>query len=87
MAFPRSVVFHFPPKVHQSTGSSQMLPQLLRALSPDKVSAIQFLRNGKARVTLSTAKYRDKILQNPPITFRGVPVPVTASDVRIRVCP
>ena len=75
--FPRSVFLHFPAEFHRSIGPSQLIPQLLRVLHSDSVSAIQFLRSCYFLVQR----------QDPsegPAPVCEISVPVTASDVRIR---
>ena len=84
MELPKSVVFHFPPNVYRSSSSTEMLPQLLQALQSDKVSAVQFLRSGRVRVTLKCAEYRNELLRESSFLFGEVSVPVTVSDAVIR---
>ena len=72
-------MLHFPAEIHKTTGISEVTPQLLRALDVDKVSAVQFLRNGKVRVTCKTSEYRDSTF-----LFGDVPIPGTAADQSIR---
>ena len=84
MAFPRSVVLHFPPEVQRSISPIELVPQLLRYFSSDRVSAIQLLRGGKVRLTFATSEFRDKILRKTLLQIGNISVPVTASDARIR---
>ena len=73
MPFARSVVLHFPAEIHGTQGVSEVAPQLLQALEVEKISAVQFLKNGKVRVTCKTAEYRG-----------DVHIPVTAANQPIR---
>ena len=84
MAFEKSVILHFPEEIYKTTGIGDIPPQLLRALDPDKVSAVQFLRNGRVRVTCKTTEYRDDLLEGASFLFGDCPLPVTAADLSIR---
>ena len=80
MSFPKSVVLHFPEEVYKFVGVADISPQLLNALGPDKVSAVQFLRNGRVRVTTKTTAYRDELLRGSSFRYGDVEVPVSAAD-------
>ena len=84
MPFPKSVVLHFPAEIHRTQGVSEVAPQLLRALDVQKVEAVQFLRNGRVRVTTKTSDYRDELLEGSMFLFGDVPIPVTAADQPLR---
>ena len=84
MAFPKSVVLHFPAEVYKSTGANEIVPHLLRVLEPDNVSAVQFLRSGKVRLTLKSIEYRNTLLHKSSLLYREVSIPVTVSSVPIR---
>ena len=84
MEFPRSVALHFPSEIYRSTGVSEIVPQLLRALVPEKVDVVQFLKNGRVRVTLKSTEYRDELLRGSSFLFGDVPIPVTVRDVILR---
>ena len=84
MAFPLSALLHFPATVYSSTGSTEIAPQLLRSLGPEKLSALQFLKNGKVRVTFKSSDCRDEFLRKSSFPYGDVSVPVTASDVAVR---
>ena len=71
--------------MHLPAGISEVTPQLLRALDTDQVSAVQFLRSGKVRVTCKTNEYRDDLLEGSTLLFGDVSIPVTAADQSI--CP
>lgn len=76
-------MLHFPAEIHKTTSISEVTPQLLRALDADKVSAVQFLRGGKVRVTCKTSEYRDDLLEGSSFLFGDVSIPVTAADQSI----
>ena len=84
MPFPKSVVLHFPAEIHRTQGVSEVAPQLLRALDVQKIAAVQFLRNGRVRVSTKTLDYRDKLLEGSTFLFGDVPIPVTAADQPLR---
>ena len=83
MPFPKSVVLHFPAKIHKTQGVSDVAPQLLRALDAHKIEAVQFLRSGRVRVTAKTAELRDELLEGSTLLYGDVSVPVTAADQHI----
>ena len=84
MPFARSVVLHFPAEIHRAQGVSEVAPQLLQAHGVEKIAAVQFVKNGQARVTCKTAEYRDDLLEGSTFLFGDVPIPVTAADQPIR---
>ena len=49
--FPKSVVLHFLPSVYQRIGAAEMLPNLLESLKIEDLRCVQFLRNGRVRVS------------------------------------
>ena len=63
MIFHKSVMLYFPEEIYKFVGVAEIALQLLRALDPDKVSAVQFLTNGPVRVTTKTTTYRDELLR------------------------
>ena len=77
-------MLHFPADISRSTSAAELVPQLLRRLVQDSVSAVQFLRNGKVRLTLKTIEYRNELLRESSFLYGEVSVPVTASVVPIR---
>ena len=77
-------MLHFPAEIHKTRSISEVTPQLLRALDADKVSAVQFLRGGKVRITCNTSEYRDDLLEGSSFLFGDVSIPVTAADQSIR---
>ena len=84
MPFPRSVVLHFPAEIHRTQGVSEVAPQLLRALDVEKIAAVQFLRNGRVRVTTKTSHYRDELLEGSTFLFGDFPIQVTAAYQPLR---
>ena len=78
MPFPKSVVLHFLAEIHRTQGVSEVAPQLLRALD------VQFLRNGRVRVTTKTSDYRYELLEGSTFLFGDFPIPVTAADQPLR---
>ena len=84
MPFPKSVVLHFPEEIHWTQGVSEVAPQLLRARDVQKIAAVQFLRNGRFRVTTKILEYRDELLEGSTFLFGDVPIPVTAADQPLR---
>ena len=49
--FPLSVILLFPSEVYLSRGVGDLCPLLVRELHASKISALQFLRRGRVRVT------------------------------------
>ena len=84
MPFPKIVVLHFLAEIHRTQGVSEVAPQLLRALGVQKIAAVQFLRNGRVRVTTKTSDYRNELLEGSTFLFGDVPIPVTAADQPLR---
>ena len=80
MNFPRSVVLHSREEVYKFTGFSEIAPHLLQGLDPEKVSALQFLKNGSACVSLKTATYMEELLRESSFLYNDIAVPVTAAD-------
>ena len=62
--FPLSVILHFPSEVYLSRGVGDMCPLLVRALHASKISALQFLRGGRVRVTFRGPAFREELLSN-----------------------
>ena len=53
---------------------------MLNALGREKVSAVQFLREGRVRVTTKTAAYWDGLLRGSVFRYGDVEVPISAAD-------
>ena len=79
-----SVVFHFSSKMYLSTSVAQLAPIVLEHLQLDKVSTVQFLRNGRVRIMLKCVEYKDMLPEQSTLMFGDVTVPITASDAVIR---
>ena len=79
--FPKSVVLHFPPSIHQMIGASDILPQLLEKLVPEEVRCVQFLRGGRVRVTFRESSACDYWLSEE-LYMCGHVVPVTCDIKR-----
>ena len=60
--FPLSVILHFPPEVFLSRGVGDLCPLLVRAWHVEKISALQFLRAGRVRVTVRESVFREELL-------------------------
>ena len=45
------MVLHFPPSVYKKIGAAEMLPKLLEMLKIEDLCCVQFLRNGRVRVS------------------------------------
>ena len=80
MAYHKSAMLYFPEEIYKFVGVAQIAPQLLNALGPDKVSAVQFLRNGLVRVTAKTVAYQDELLRESLFRYGDIEVPVSAAD-------
>ena len=77
--FKLSVILHFPPEVYLRRGMGELAPLLLRALHESKISALQFLRGGRFRVTLLDPAYQEELLSSD-FMFEDSPIPVTPAD-------
>ena len=77
--FKLSVMLHFPPEVYLRRGVGELAPLLVRALHERKISALQFLRGGRVRVTLLDPAYREELLSSD-FMFEDSPIPVTPAD-------
>ena len=82
--FPRSVVLHFPPSVYQQIGAAQMLPKLLEIFHIEDIRCVQFLRNGKARVSFREKEVRDRYLVEG-MRFGDHDIPVTSDGQKVTV--
>ena len=81
---PRTLAVHFPSEVYRSTGSSQVLPELVKSLDLPNVCAVQFMPNGVVRVTYKEPAQCDAALASG-INFRGAPLRVAPVDSRTRL--
>ena len=67
---PRTLAVHFPPTIYRSTGSAQVLPDLVKSLDIANVQCIQFVPNGIVRVTFKESAQCDAALASG-VSFRG----------------
>ena len=81
---PKSLVAFFPADIYRSVGSSAVLPELLRAVDQEKLSTVQFLRNGAARLTFKSTADCDAAVANG-ITYGDVPLRVVSVETRSRL--
>ncbi|CAH3193133.1 unnamed protein product, partial [Porites evermanni] len=81
---PRTLAVHFPSEIYRSTGSSQVLPELVKSLDLPNVCAVQFMPNGVVRVTYKEPAQCDAALASG-ISFRGAPLRVAPVDSRTRL--
>ena len=80
--FPLSVILHFPSEVYLSRGVGDLCPLLVRALLASKISALQFLRGGRVRVTFREPAFREELLSND-LFFEDRLIPVTPAGVHV----
>lgn len=81
---PRTLAVHFPSEIYRSTGSSQVLPELVKSLDLPNVRAVQFMPNGVVRVTYKEPAQCDAALTSG-ISFRGALLRVAPVDSRTRL--
>ena len=60
--YPKSVVLHSSPSVYQKIGAAEMIPKLLEIFNVEDLRCLQFLRNGKVRVSFREKEVRDHYL-------------------------
>ena len=82
--FPMSVVLHFPPSVYQKIGAAEMLPKLLESLKIEDLRCVQFLRNGRVRVSFLEKETRDRFLSEG-MRFEDQEIPVTKHGQKVTV--
>ena len=80
--FPLSVILHFPPEVYLPLGVGDLCPLLVRALHTNKISALQFLREGCVRVTVREPAFREELLSND-LMFEDRKITVTPAGVHV----
>ena len=80
----RTLAVHFPPTIYRSSGSTQVLPDLVKSLDIANVQAIQFVPNGIVRVTYKESAQCDAALAGG-FSFRGANLRVTPVDARTRL--
>ena len=81
---PRTLAVQFPSEIYRSTGTSQVLPELVKSLDMPNVCAVQFMRNGVVRVTYKEPAQCDAALTSG-ISFRGASLRVAPVDSRTRL--
>ena len=82
--FPKSVVLHFPPSVYQKYGAAEMIPNLLEILRVEDLRCVQFLCNGKVRVSFREKDMRDHYLREG-LRFGDLDIPVTKDGQKVTV--
>ena len=80
--FPLSVILHFPSEVYLSRGVGDLCLLLVRALHASKISALQFLRGGRVRVTFREPAFREELLSND-MFFEDRLIRVTPAGVHV----
>ena len=78
---PRTLAVHFPPTIYRSTGSAQVLPDLVKCLDIANVQCIQFVPNGIIRVTFKESAQCDAALASG-VSFHGSKLRVAPVDAR-----
>ena len=82
--FPKSVVLHFPSSVYQNFGAAEMLPKLLEILPTEDLGCVQFLRNGRVRVSFYKKEFRERFLSEG-MRFGDLDIPVTRDGQSVTV--
>ena len=80
----RTLAVHFPPSIYRSSGSGQVLPELVKSLDVPNVQCVQFIPNGIVRVTYKEPAQCDAALSGG-VVFRGTNLRVTPVDARTRI--
>ena len=88
---PNSLVAFFPASVYRLCGTSTVLTGLLYSVDRDKLSAVQFLRNGAVRLTFKSTEDCESAVSNG-IQYGDTPLRVVAMEpksrlVYLRDCP
>ena len=81
---PCTLALHFPSEIYRSTGSSKVLPELVKSLDLPNVRGIQFMPNGFVRVTYKEPAQCDAALASG-VNFRGAPLRFAPVDSRTRL--
>ena len=81
---PNSLVAFFPASIYRSAGSSVVLPELLRSVAKEKLSAVQFLPNGAVRLTYKVAADCDAAVSNG-IVYGETPLRVVGVEAKSRL--
>ena len=88
---PNSLVAFFPASVYRSCGTFTVLTGLLYSVDRNKLSAVQFLRNGAVRLTFKSTEDCESAVSNG-IQYGDTPLRVVAMEpksrlVYLRDCP
>ena len=81
---PCTLAVHFPSEIYRSTGSSEVLPELVKSLDLPNVRGIQFMPYGVVRVTYREPAQCDAAHAGG-IQFRGTVLRTTPVDSRSRL--
>ena len=81
---PNSLVAFFPANIYRSVGSSAVLPELLLSVGKEKLSTLQFLRNGAVRLTYKSGADCDATFSNG-LTYSGVALRVVGVEAKSRL--
>ena len=81
---PCTLAVHFPSEIYRSSGTSQVLPELVKSLDLPNVRGIQFMPNGVVRVTYKEPAQCDAAHAGG-ILFRGTALRTTPVDSRTRL--
>ena len=79
----RSCLVTFPPAIYTTTGVDDIVPELVRGL-PEDVICLQFLSQGKVRITFGCADSALKCFEDG-VHFKGSRLPVQSADPRARL--
>ena len=79
----RSCLVTFTPAIYKTTGVDEIVPSLAPVL-PDDVTCIQFLSQGKVRITFESAESVSAMMEEQ-LKFNGVSLPVQSADPRSRL--
>ena len=81
---PNSLVAFFPASIYRACGTSTVLAGLLHTVDWDKLSAVQFLRNGAVRLTYKSSDDCELAVSNG-IQYADVPLRVVAMEPKSRL--
>ena len=73
----------FPEDVYRNAGASDVLPLVMKNVDEDKISAIQFLRAGKVRLTFQDSETCSQVLKDG-LDFGDFSVDLLPADDRLR---
>ena len=81
---PNSLVAFFPGSIYRTCGTSSVLAGLLHTVDRDKLSAVQFLRNGAVRLTYKSSDDCELAVASG-IQYGDVPLRVVAMEPKSRL--